>query len=66
MAPQLQSSTFCGWYILITCHAILEPYLFRIAIHHHFSQKFLSHQQTTGEKHPDFWTLSYMSKVICT
>ncbi|KIM78706.1 hypothetical protein PILCRDRAFT_10927 [Piloderma croceum F 1598] len=34
------------------------------AIHHHFSQKFLSHQQTTGEKHPDFWTLNYMSKVI--
>jgi len=35
------------------------------AVHHHFSQKFNLHQSTTGEIHPDSWTLNYMSKIIC-
>ena len=65
MACQLQSATFCRWYYSYCSYHRFRLLCSDTAVHHHFSQKFMLHQRTTGQIHPDFWTLNYMSKVIC-
>ncbi|KAK7061560.1 hypothetical protein R3P38DRAFT_3383739 [Favolaschia claudopus] len=35
------------------------------AVHHHFAQKFAKYTLENGEPHPEWWTLKFLSNIIC-
>jgi hypothetical protein len=67
MAKHCQVSTFCFW---LDCALSLAEFNTNggvIAVHHYFERAFIQHTiDHDGAKHPDLWTLNYLSRVICT